>query len=750
MGRKQKLGHTEKVVMTTCRSHCGGTCILKVHVRDGVISRIESDDRLEPEYRPCAKGRAYRQRVYDPDRLKYPMKRIGERGAGSFVKISWDEALNAVASEIKRVNKAYGPSAVLFMCSWGDIGWLQNPGLIDRLLVKTGGYSGVWGSASNEGQLFAAWATYGTAQTASTRDDLINSRLIIMWGWNPTDSRGYGDPRPYLARAKEAGARIVSVDPRYTNTTAVFADQWIPIRPTTDTAMLIAMAYVIIAENLQDKNFLDKYTIGFNNFRDYVLGKDDGVPKTPAWAEAITEVPASTIANLAKDYATIKPAALKDYLAPGRTAYGEQFHRAAITLAAMTGNIGIRGGNAPSLNDVVVPFIRLGPQVSSRMKGGSNPVDDMAPPRKESVFYQKMEKDLPPGANFFSGGSSSARVNRFHLADAILKGRRGGYPTDYKLLYLANTNYLNQYANTNKIAQALRKLEFIVVQEQVMNATAKFADILLPVNTFLERNDVTTGGIGPFYGYMNRAIDSLGESKSPFEIATELAARLGLTDYSDKTEEEWLREIVNECEDIPAYDEFKREGILKLKLSKPYVAFEDQINDPVNNPFPTPSHKIEIYSQLLADMNNPLIPPMPKYIEAWESHRDRLSQKYPLQLITTHTKNRAHSQFNNVPWLRELYPQVISLNTKDAEIRCIKDGDMVRVFNDRGEMIIPAAVTETIMPGVADIPQGAWYEPDENGLDRGGCANVLIKDEISPGGAFCSNSALIQVEKFGS
>jgi anaerobic dimethyl sulfoxide reductase subunit A len=381
----------------------------------------------------------------------------------------------------------------------------------------------------------------------------------------------------------------------------------------------------------------------------------------------------------------------------------------------------------------MLPPVNFGLPIAMRLKGGANPVDEAVPPRALGHFNTM--------------GVSSARANRFYLADAILKGRQGGYPADYKLLYISNCNYLNQCANTNKIVEALKKLEFIVVQDQFMTPTAKLADILLPTNSFLERNDLTTGGIGPFYGYMNKAIDSLDESKSQFEIATELAARLGIADFSDKTEEEWLRELVARCEDIPDYETFKKNGIHKVKFTQPYVCFQNQISDPASNPFPTPSGKIEIYSQQLADMNNPMVPPIPKYIETWESRNDPLAEKYPLQLVTTHTRRRAHTQFDNIPWLRELYPQAVSINTTDAEVRDIKDGDMVRVFNDRGEMLITARVTERIMPGVVDIPQGAWYDPDENGVDRGGCANILTKDVISPGGAFASNTALVQVKK---
>jgi len=736
MEAKRQEHNDEKVVMTVCHSHCGGACVLKLHVKDGVITSIETDSGEEPQYRACLRGRAYRQRVYAPDRLIYPMKRIGERGKGEFKRISWDEALDTVVSEIKRVRESYGPSAVATIGSGGDITQLHGAGLVERVLTRAGGYSGTWGMHSAEGGVFASMATYGAMATGNTRDDLPNSRLIIMWGWNPAVTIAFANTRFYLARARESGTRIISIDPRYTDSTAVFAHQWIPIRPCTDTAMLIAMAYVIITENLQDQSFLDKYTTGFEKFKDYVLGKEDDVPKTPGWAEDITGVPADTIAGLAREYASIKPAALIDGISPGRTAYGEQFHRAASTLAAMNGNIGIHGGNAPGIYCLggILPTVNLGMPIAFRLKGGANPVDTAAPPRVLGNFNS-------------IGGPSSARVNRFHLADAILKGRSGGYPADYKLLFVVNCSYLNQCADTNKITEALKKLEFIVVQEQFMTPTAKFADIILPTNTYMERNDLTTGGIGPFYGYMNKAIDSVGESKSHFEIATELAARLGITDFSDKTEEEWLREPVKECKDIPDYETFRKNGVHKVELAQPYVCFQEQIRDPLNNPFPTPSGKIEIYSQQLADAGNPILPPIPKYIEAWESHNDPLAEKYPLQLVTTHTRRRAHTQFENIPWLRELYPQAISINLSDAEARGIKDGDMVKVFNDRGVMVIPARVTGRIMPGVVDIPQGAWYNPDENGVDREGCANILTKDVISPGGAFASNTALAEVEK---
>ncbi len=208
----------ERLVATTCSSHCDGTCPLILHVKDGVVIRIEADDELKA----CPKGRAYRQRVYAPDRLLYPLKRVGEWGKGEFERISWDEALDAVAAELTRIRQRYGPAAVLLFYSIGDNGHLHTAGFFENLLAKSGGYSGTWGCASCEGGTFAAMMSYGTSSRGNSREDLLNSRLIILWGWNPVATMIRGNNNLYLARAREAGARIIAVDPRYTDSAATF------------------------------------------------------------------------------------------------------------------------------------------------------------------------------------------------------------------------------------------------------------------------------------------------------------------------------------------------------------------------------------------------------------------------------------------------------------------------------------------------------------------------------------------------
>jgi anaerobic dimethyl sulfoxide reductase subunit A len=732
----------ERIVATICNSHCSGACVIKAHVREGRIVRIETDDGEEPQLRACARGRAYRQRVYAPDRLLYPLKRTGARGSGEFTRVSWDEALEAVAYEMKRVRDTYGPASILFFCSFADGNSVHHERAFNRLLCQFGGYTAPWGAISNEGQNFSTGVTYGKGYgTTSMPEDYLNSRLIIMWAWDPATTVQGTNTAWYVALAKEAGARIISVDPRYTDSTATFADQWIPVRPGTDTAVLIAMACVMIRENLQDQRFLDTYTVGFDKFREYVLGLEDGVEKTPEWAEAISGTPSATIASLAREYATTKPAALVNGLAPGRTAYGEQYHRAATTLAAMTGNIGIAGGSAAATMVSprllwVEPHKFKAIQAAAQIASPPNQVEIGAPPRWNALPSRS------PSVN------SSARVNVSLFTDAILKGKAGGYPADYKFLWLSNNNYLNQLADVNKAVEAFQRLEFILVTEQFMTASAKFADIVLPVCSLMERNDFLAAD--DFFALLNKAIEPLGESKSQLEICKALASKLGITDYNDKTDEAQVRSIVeklSEDADCPGYDTLKKQGIHRFRPETPFVAYEKEIKDPEHNPFPTPSGKIEIYSHWVAEMSHPLIPPIPKYIETWESLNDPLAKKYPLQLITTHFKRRAHSQFDNLPWLKERQPQMVTINSLDADARDIRQGDLVRVFNDRGEILIRAQVTERIMPGVVDIPQGAWYDPDEKGVDRGGCANVLTKNVTSPAGAFCSNTALVQVGK---
>ncbi len=743
-----------KIINTGCCHDCGGRCTLKAHVKDGKIIRFETDNGEDPQLRACLRGRAYRQKVYHPDRLKYPMRRIGERGEGRFERISWDEALDIVANKMKEIKEKYGNSSILFVPGSGNQGMLHGVVPVGLMLNQFGGYTRMWGAPSYEGALFASMATYGTMMTGNAREDLFNSKLIIMWGWNPANTIWDPGTPLMLAKAREKGIKIINIDPIFTDSAAVLADQWIPIRPGTDTAMLIAMAYVIITENLQDQNFIDKYTVGYDKYKAYIMGQADGIPKTPQWAEEITKVPAETIISLAKEYALNKPAALMAGWGPARTALGEQYSRAANVLCVITGNIGIDGGYASGFmrayySRETVSSTRkkkTGPikqeekkEVERKQTPRGNPIDFRATPRKDALHK------LRGGTN-----PASTRIHFNEYYDAILQGRKGGYPADLKMAYIAAENRLNQYSNVNKGIKALKSLEFIVIHEQFMTPTAKFADILLPVNTFMERNDIAVPWLGsPYYIYLNKAIDSLYESKSDLEICKELSKKLGIEPgLLSLPEDQILRIFTSPRKDIKSYDEMKRDGFYKVKVDESFVAFKEQIADPENNPFPTLSGKIEIFCEHIAELNIPNMPPIPKYLSHEEHYDAPLAKKYPLQLLTTHNKRRTHSSINMIPWLEEVEPHMVWINPIDSKSRGIEYGDLVDIFNDRGRVRIPANVTERVIPGAVVIYQGAWYNPNEEGVDVGGCGNVLTKDSRSPGGAFPMNSALVQVELY--
>jgi anaerobic dimethyl sulfoxide reductase subunit A len=710
----------ETIVTSTCGHNCGGRCVVNAHVRDGRIVHISTDARRwTPDHPPlpaCARGVGQIERTYHPDRLRYPMRRTGPRGSGLYERITWDMALDTVAQQMLRIRQTYGNAAILDASRTGSQSMLHGRVAAQRFLHMFGGCTDLWSNMSAEAEVFSVRITYGAKDYKSSGrepTDFINSKLILMWGWSPGDGTFGTGTMQYLKHAKKNGTRIVCVDPRVTMTSRQLADEHVFIRPSTDAAALIAMAYVIVSENLHDQAYCDRYVLGLDegqvpagaSYKSYLLGLTDGQPKTPEWAAAITGIPAETIHRLATEFATSKPAAIQTGYAAGRTVFGEQFHRAAYALAAITGNVGISGGSS----------------------GVSNGATGRAG-----------IKSLPIGTN-----PIEAKVASPLLADLLARGKQGGYPADIRMIYSSGGDLFNQCPNAGKIAASLDKVEFIVAQDHFLTPTARLADIVLPATTFWERNDVHTpwAGAGHYAIYMRQAIEPMYECRNDIDIFEELSRRVGINGYNDKSETQWLKDLTADA--VNDFATFTEQGVARFAAPKDKVAFAAQIRN--EKPFGTPSGKIELYSTVLAANPNPyglgIIPPIPTWFAAGDD-----TARFPLSLCTPKSRARTHSIHGNQPHLARVDPDTVWMHPNDAAARGIADGQPVRVFNDIGATILPAQVTDRIAPGVVSIKEGAWYTPGTDGADSQGCANVLTTDRAAPCGATTYNTNQVQIE----
>ncbi|MBW7982375.1 dimethylsulfoxide reductase subunit A [Enterobacillus tribolii] len=758
----------EKVVWSACTVNCGSRCPLRMHVVGGEIKYVETDNTGDDDYeglhqvRACLRGRSMRRRVYNPDRLKYPMKRVGARGEGKFKQISWEEAFDTIAGSMKKIIGEYGNEAIYLNYGTGTLGgtmtrsWPPGSTLIARLMNCCGGYLNHYGDYSTAQIAMGLNYTYGGWAGGNSPSDIENSKLVVLFGNNPGETRmSGGGVTYYLEQAREkSNARMIIIDPRYTDTGAGREDEWVPIRPGTDAALASALAYVMITENLVDQPFLDKYCVGYDektmpagapangHYKAYILGQgNDGIAKTPAWAAKITGIPEAKIIQLGREIGSTKPAYISQGWGPQRHSNGETVSRAIAMLAILTGNVGIHGGNTGAREGSYgTPFVRM--------------------PTLENPVKTSISMFMWTDAIFRAKEMTATR-------DGVQGKERLDVPIKFIWNYAGNC-LINQHSEINRTHEILQNdkdCEMIVVIDNHMTSSAKYADILLPDCTASEQMDFcldASCGNMAYVIFADQAIKPRFECKTIYEMTSEIAKRMGVEQRftEGRTQEEWMRHLYQQSQQVmpglPSFEEFRKQGIYKQRDPNGHVvAYKAFREDPIANPLTTPSGKIEIYSAALAEIartwelpEGDVIDPLPIHADGFESYNDPLREKYPLQLTGFHYKARTHSTYGNVDVLKAACRQEMWINPLDAKSRGINNGDSVRIFNGRGEVVINAKVTPRIIPGVVALGEGAWYSPDGKRVDHAGSINVLTTQRPSPlAKGNPSHSNLVQVVK---
>ena len=740
-----------KTTWSACMVNCGSRCALQVHTKNGVITSVESDNRGDDkvfgqhQIRACLRGRSIKGRVYNPDRLKYPMKRVGQRGEARFERITWDEAFDLMADKLKYTIKEYGNDAIFLTYGSGTQGYrTDGQHALKRFMNMIGGYLPYHGNYSWGQIQFAVPFTYGSTKPSafgSFTTEIENAKLLVMFGYNPAETRmsGGGEIFEHVTAVRKSGVRTIIIDPRYTDTMLGKEDEWLSIRPGTDAALVEGIAYVLITENLVDQAFLDTYCQGYDektlpegapangHYKAHILGQgEDKIAKTPEWAAKITGIPAKKIIQLAREIGTAKPAFILQGSGIQRQANGEQSARAICMLPILTGNIGLPGthtGDMPGNYSYPVPTLPT----------GKNPITAQIP--------------------FFMWTDAIVRGPEMtDKTDGIIGAERLQNPIKFMISYAGNM-LASQHSDINKTSEILRdesKVEFIVVIDNHMTASARFADLLLPDVTTIENTEVSSdgyasGSMGGVFPLLP-AIEPVGECRSAYNMCAGLAERFGIKEqYTEgRTHEQWVEFLYDGARKkdphLPTLAQLRQDGPYQVLAPETgRIALEDFRKDPITNALGTPSGKIEIYSSKLATIakewklpEGDVISALPKYVTTWESHLDPKIKEYPLQLVGFHTKGRVHSTYHNIPLLREAVMDGVWINPVDAKARGIENGDQVRIWNDRGETRVLAKVTARIMPGVMALGEGAWYKPGKDGVDFGGAINTLTTQRPTP------------------
>lgn len=771
-------------------------------------SRFERVTPIEGDEYPTTLMDALPARTYAEDRILYPCVREGylkngyksdksKRGNDKFVRVSWEKAFDLIADEMKRVHKAYGPQAIYGgSYGWFCVGSLGNPqALLGRMLGITGGYT--TRTCTYSTHAIRQITPYITGGDESTMQQTVypvlieNSECIVFWGCDPVNTNQiawgvpthevYGYLKALKEQAKKRGLKFYIIDPVYNNTGMYFGAEHIQIRPTTDVAMMLGMAHYLYTEKLYNEDFIKKYTSGFDEFKKYLLGEsEDMVAKTPEWASKICGVDAKIIKMLAKEFVS-KRTMLMGGWSTQRAHHGEQPNWMMITLASMIGQIGLPGGGYGlnyhySNGGVPMPAAATGNALSEKPLNGSTGLaadanNKAASPGlsgigiKTSVKgpWDQAKMEIIPVSRIVECLENPGKEYNFD-------GKTYKYP-DLKMAYWAGGNPFHHHQDRNRMIKAWQKFETFIVQDNFWTASARMADIVLPATTEQERDDITKAHSNTYIFAMKQAAKPAGEAMDDFDIFVNILRRFTaeqvLAFTEGKTKMEWIKSFYNASYNkaqksgvaMPTFEEFWEKGYVKFETpesAKKFIKMEDFRKNPIVHRLGTPSGKIEIFSKKIAGYKYKECKGHPMWFEPMEWLGSKIAKEYPLNLISPHPKYRLHSQLNNT-WIRHLEEvdgrEPIWLNPKDAAARGIQNGDVVRVFNKRGQVLAGAVVTEAIMEGAVRMQEGAWYDPVDAGkagsLCRHGDVNVLTPDigtsELAQGN---QATALVQIEKY--
>lgn len=704
----------------------------------------------------------------DPSRIAAPMARASflekghlaggkGRGVDPFIELEWPEAIDLAARELQRVRSQHGNSAIYGgSYGWGSAGRFHHAkSQVHRFLNAIGGcvrsvqdYSF---AAASTILPYVIGTTHGLGTGHTVWPSIINNtQTVVMFGGAPHKNAQVNSGGVFahylissMKQLRKNGAQIVCISPIRDDAGSETNAQWLPVRPGTDVALMLGLAHTLMDEGLHDVEFLKKYTSGFKRFAAYVTGEADGIPKSADWAAKICAIPAHTLRQLARRMATTRTKIMMAWSLQ-RANYGEQPCWMAITLAAMLGQIGLPGGG-----------FGFGYGASN---GVGNPLLDISWPA------------LDQGQNAVDNFIPVARISDMLLnpkSKYDFKGQVRIYP-DIKLVYWAGGNPFHHHQDLNRLCEAWTRPEVVIVHDSWWNALARRADIVFPSATQLERNDIACAARERMLAASHKIAEPFGKARADFDIYADLCTAMDVRDIFTKgrDEEEWLRALYQQAaarlKDLghyaPHFDDFWEKGLLHFPEPEVHtVLLEDFRRDPQKNPLQTASGLIEIYSETIAGYGYADCSGHPRWFEPLEWLGSAITRRFPLHMISNQPKTRLHSQYDNGQYSRDSKIQdrePVRINPDDASKRGIGNGDVVRIFNDRGECLAGVILSDAVRPGVVQLSTGAWYDPQhpgqKNSLDKHGNPNVLTADRGTSklSQATSAHSCLVEIELF--